>query len=520
MKDDDFQLVIINDDMGDRALLRESLLSGSSRTFHFIEARTGQEGIIACHAQSVPRPDCVIVDLHLPDMTGLEVLARLKDDVGDAMFPVVIFIDAGDECRAAAEALKAGAHDYIAKSWLTPDGLACTVENAVVRLAMAKRLRAQQIALDRRESEFKALVENAPEIIARFDTGFRHIYVNPAVERATGVRAEHFLGKSGREMGMDAELCDLWESKFQEVVDERREVVFVFDHDTPEGRRSFQTRLVPEYSATGEVGSILGISTDITEQRRAELALKAAEKRKNEFLAILAHELRNPLAAIRSAAHLLKLKSSGDPDLIWGRDVIARQVKQLTQLIDDLLDVSRIDRGKIQLRRVPLDVNEVVARAAEAVRPLITTKQHALNVVLPPHALHALADPVRLEQVVGNLLANAVKYTDNGGSITLTCAREGAFVVVRVRDNGVGIEPELLPQVFDLAYQIPSTRDRYTGGLGIGLSIVKTLVEMHGGSVAASSDGPGRGSEFTIKVPFLGENHGTLRRTSHGGPED
>jgi PAS domain S-box-containing protein len=251
----------------------------------------------------------------------------------------------------------------------------------------------------------------------------------------------------------------------------------------------------------GAVYGAISAFIDITERKRAEEALMDADRRKDEFLAMLAHELRNPLAAIRSAAHLLKLKGTDEASLSWSRDVIERQVKQLTRLIEDLLDVSRINSGKIKLRRDLLDVRQIIARSVEAVRPLFDAKQHKLEVLPTPQGMPVKADPARLEQVIGNVLTNAAKYTDNGGLISLSGVLEGSWVVIRVRDNGIGIAPHMLPQVFDLFTQVKSTPDRSQGGLGLGLSLVKTLVELHGGTVYAASDGPGQGSEFTIRLP-------------------
>ena len=217
-------------------------------------------------------------------------------------------------------------------------------------------------------------------------------------------------------------------------------------------------------TTAGRVVRWFGTNTDISEAKRAEEALKEADRRKDEFLAMLAHELRNPLAAIRNAVALSRAQDPADPELEWGRDVIDRQSRQLSRLVDDLLDVSRIGQGKVVLRREPLDVRDVVARAVEVVRPLVDEKRQALSVSLPPSPLPADADPARLEQVVANLLTNAAKYTDEAGRITLAGAREGDEVVVRVRDTGIGIPAEALESVFGLFAQIdPATRPRQGG---------------------------------------------------------
>lgn len=232
--------------------------------------------------------------------------------------------------------------------------------------------------------------------------------------------------------------------------------------------------------------------------------LERATQAKNEFLAMLAHELRNPLAPILNATHLLQRHDKDDLKPIrWASDIIERQVKQLAHLVDDLLDMARISRGKVTLCKERVDLETIVARAVETSRPLIVEHQHELAVILPPEPVWLEADPTRLAQVLSNLLNNAAKYSENGGRIRLTAACTGGEVEIRVRDTGIGIPPEMLPHVFDLFTQVDRAPDRSQGGLGIGLSLVKSLVEMHGGSVTGSSQGPGQGSEFTVRLPLL-----------------
>ena len=239
--------------------------------------------------------------------------------------------------------------------------------------------------------------------------------------------------------------------------------------------------------------------------RQIELAeqLRAADRRKDEFLALLAHELRNPLAPLRNAVSILRLKESPDPDVLWCRGVIERQAAQLTRLVDDLLDVSRITLGKIKLQPQPLDLGSVVTRAVETSRPLIDAHRHQLIVTVPELPVRVEGDRARLTQVIANLLNNAAKYQNEGGTIALTVERDGGTAVIRVRDRGIGIAPEMLSEIFELFSQGERTLDRALGGLGIGLSLVRTVVELHGGKVSAGSDGPGRGSEFTIRLPCL-----------------
>ena len=244
---------------------------------------------------------------------------------------------------------------------------------------------------------------------------------------------------------------------------------------------------------------------DITERQRMAEALREEGRRKDEFLAMLAHELRNPLAPIRNAVQIIRLTGSQNPAVEQVGAMVERQVQHMTRLVDDLLDVSRVSRGKIQLRKEVVDLAAVIARAVESVRPLVDARSHELALTLPARPVRLEGDVTRLVQVVANLLNNAAKYTDPGGRITLTAERQGQQVELRVQDTGVGIAREALPYVFDLFTQVDRSLDRSQGGLGIGLTLVKSLVEMHGGSVSAHSDGPGEGSEFVIRLPALPE---------------
>jgi signal transduction histidine kinase len=237
--------------------------------------------------------------------------------------------------------------------------------------------------------------------------------------------------------------------------------------------------------------------------RQMELTqhLRQADRRKDEFLAQLAHELRNPLAPMRNATSILRYKVSHDPELIWCHDVIERQAKQLTRLVDDLLDVSRITRGKINLRLEPVDLNTILAEAVETSQPLVDSRRHQLNITLPESPVVVQADSARLTQVVSNLLNNAATFQKEGGRIDLRARREGNDAVITVRDHGFGMTEEMVSQVFELFFQGERERHHAHDGLGIGLSLVKQLVELQGGTVSATSPGIGQGSEFTVRLP-------------------
>jgi PAS domain S-box-containing protein len=260
----------------------------------------------------------------------------------------------------------------------------------------------------------------------------------------------------------------------------------------------------PIRDARGRIVGVVLVFRDITDRRGSERALADADRRKDEFLAMLAHELRNPLAPIRNAAHTLGLLGPGDDRIRWVSGVIERQVGLMTRLVDDLLDVSRITSGKITLQREIVPVRAVLAQAVEAARPLAESRRQALALDAPEDAGLVDGDPARLTQAVGNLLDNAIKYTDDGGQVRVRAGFEADEVVIVVEDTGAGIDPGLLPHVFDLFIQEDRSLERKQGGLGLGLTLVRRLVEMHGGRVEAASAGPGLGSAFTIRLPRLG----------------
>jgi len=249
-----------------------------------------------------------------------------------------------------------------------------------------------------------------------------------------------------------------------------------------------------------QVGVALDRARLYEDAQAAREEAERASNAKDEFLAMLGHELRNPLSPIVTALHLMRLRGSGE--LERERVLIERQVSHLLRLVEDLLDVSRITRGKVQLERKPVELAEVVAQAIEMVGPLVAQRAHRLSIDVPPEGLRVEGDAARLAQVVSNLLMNAAKYTPGGGRIEVSAGSEGTEAFVKVRDNGMGIAPDLLPSVFDLFVQGPRARDRADGGLGLGLAIVHSLVELHGGRVAVASGGIGRGAEFTVRLPL------------------
>jgi signal transduction histidine kinase/ActR/RegA family two-component response regulator len=258
---------------------------------------------------------------------------------------------------------------------------------------------------------------------------------------------------------------------------------------------------------------LLGVATDITERKRAEEALRLADRRKDEFLAILAHELRNPLAPIRNAVQLLKRQEVTDLTRIWGCNIIDRQVNHMSRLLDDLLDVARIIQGKIRLEIERFELNDIIDNAVETSRPLIDSRRQEL-IILPAKTPQWIeGDRIRLAQVLSNLLNNAAKYTPEGGKITLSVTQKDSNAIIEVRDTGIGIAPDILPQIFDLFIQADHSQGHAQSGLGIGLTLVRQLVEIHHGTVTAASAGIGQGSSFTVRLPTLPMDSPTIEST-------
>ena len=274
------------------------------------------------------------------------------------------------------------------------------------------------------------------------------------------------------------------------------------------------------YNEVKQVHAFARVMHDLTgtqaleaETKRAE-GLAVANRGKEEFMAMLSHELRNPLSPILNALGILKQLRTNDPVIQQAGDIIGRQVHQMVRLVDDLLDVSRITKGKLRLESEPVELRSIANRAAESVRPLLDARQHEFSVLLPTDPLWVQGDATRLEQILVNLLTNAAKYTDTGGLVRLTVARDGDDAVLRVIDNGVGIPAELLPRIFELFTQVEGSLSRSHGGLGIGLALVKALVEMHGGRVTATSSGLGKGSEFAVKFSAIATPAGQESKTT------
>jgi PAS domain S-box-containing protein len=361
----------------------------------------------------------------------------------------------------------------------------------------------------RRNAELKerlaAVVESSDDIIVSKNLDGIITSWNQGAERTLGYAADEVIGHHVSIL-MPAEKME----DIDRILGQIRRGEKVDHYETKRRRKDgaimdVSITVSPIRNDEGEIIGASKIGRDITQKKLLEAERVEAERRKDEFLAMLAHELRNPLSSINNAVQLFD-ELETEEDLLWAKDIVQRQVKHLARLIDDLLNVSRLTRGKITLRKEPLNLSPIVSSAVEAVRPLLEERKHELSVSLINGGLRLEADPLRLEQILVNLLANAAKYTDTGGRISLTARLEEKDIIIAIRDTGMGISSELLPRVFDLFAQGDRTVARTEGGLGIGLTLVQRLVEMHGGNVSAASEGPGKGSEFTVRLPALEES--------------
>lgn len=367
-----------------------------------------------------------------------------------------------------------------------------------------------ELALRSSEARYKAAITAVAGIVWTNDFSGRMKGEQPGWSQLTGQTVDEYAdyGWANAVHPDDAlPTIEAWNA----AVAEKR--LFVFEHrvKTVQGEwRLFSIRAVPVLGPDGEIEEWVGVHTDITEERRQkeELRRLAAElshlsQRKSEFLAVLAHELRNPLAPIRTGLDLMGISSENPAVLNRARKMMERQVNHMVHLIDDLLDIARITSGKVELQQKTVRLDEITSIAIEASTPIFQASSHSFSTFLPDEAVYINADPVRISQVLINLLTNAAKYTPHGGAVTLAAQCDGQNVIISVTDSGMGIPKEAIGSVFDMFSQVSRNLGRAQGGLGIGLAIVKQLVELHGGSVGVSSDGENTGSTFTVTLPVV-----------------
>jgi PAS domain S-box-containing protein len=362
----------------------------------------------------------------------------------------------------------------------------------------------QEETLRQSEERFRLLVEGVKDYaIIMLDLDGRVISWNAGAERFKGYNPQEIMGRHFSVFYPQEAIDKKWPE--QELAMAREQGRFEEEglRVRKDGSRFWaQVLITPLYDSQGVLLGYAKVTRDLSDRKRVE-ALEKAERQTNEFLAMLAHELRNPLAPIGNALHLLARKPAADPTEQWAREVLQRQTAQLTRLVDDLLDVSRITRSSIALDRKPLDIRAVVRGALDASMQWMQERSHALSLRLPEEELIVMADEARLAQVVQNLLHNAAKYTPDGGRVEIDVRRGDGQALLVVKDTGVGMEADMLQSAFELFKQGRQSLDRPQGGLGVGLTLVQRLVQMHGGTVEARSAGPGKGSEFIVRLPVI-----------------
>ena len=360
--------------------------------------------------------------------------------------------------------------------------------------------RAHSEELRQNERRLQAITDAVPDVLIRFDRSYRHTFANPAAERVLGLSLPHVIGKTTRDVGLPLAVCDQIETAIQEVFASAKRQSLDCVMPTPDGVRKFAVLLTPELGDDGSVDHVLSLARDQTAELDATEALREANRRKDQFLATLAHELRNPLAPLRNGLEILRLVAGDDEQVTATRAIMERQVANMTRLVDDLLDVSRISLGKVALRTAPVDAREVITEALELTQHAVQQQRLTVKTVLPAEAVVVKADRIRLGQVLGNLISNAVKYTPANGALCVSLERIGIEVCISITDSGRGIAADQLERIFDLFVQLPHS-GAATEGLGIGLALVRQLVSLHGGTVSATSDGPGMGSTFCVRLP-------------------
>jgi len=486
--------LILNVDDNDGARYAKTRILQSAG-FEVVEASNGTDALNVVKRGGVA---LVLLDVKLPDINGIEVCRRIKADPDSAMV-LVLQTSAALTGRAdKIRGLEGGADNYLAAP-IEADELVANV-NALLRM------RQTQSALRDSEERFRQLTDNIEDVFWMFSVPARALeYVSPAYATIWGRPVETIEREPSSWIAAvhpddRAYVASLWDA-----VPSAPHYEAEFRVTMPDGSlRWVRDRLFPVRDSRDEVYRVARVTSDITRRKEMEALLRAADANKNEFLATLAHELRNPLSPIRNAAALLGASGHGAVERqARARDVITRQVDHLAHLVDDLLDVARISEGKIALRQEEVELGGVIAQALETAGPLIAAREHTLDVVQSDRRIWLTGDPVRLAQSMGNLLHNAAKFTPKGGRIKVEVTLHDTVVRIAVQDNGIGIAEDNLSRIFGMFAQAAVPPDRAPEGLGIGLSLVSRLLEMHGGRLSATSPGIGLGSTFTVELPVL-----------------
>jgi PAS domain S-box-containing protein len=485
--------LILNVDDNDGARYAKSRIL-SRAGFVVIEAANGTEALERARDSL---PDLILLDVKLPDINGFEVCRQIKATPETAGILVLQTSAAAVQSVDRIRGLDGGADSYLIEP-IEPAEL-------IAHVRALLRVRRAEGALRESEERFRQMAENIDDVFWMLDPSTDQLlYVSPAYRRLWGDGAPAPVPGSGHWAGhIHAEDEAAVETVYRALASGTPYEI-EYRIVRPDGNtRWVAERAFTVRDARDQIYRLAGIVNDISERKANEMVLRDADRRKDEFLAMLAHELRNPLAPIRNAIELLDPSRAPAPqDFETMRAVIGRQVRHLSRLVDDLLDVARITQGKITLRQENVSLAAAIEAAIETVAPALSKKAHTLKTEMPDDSLYVIGDGVRIAQVLGNILSNAVKYTPQGGEILIDVCKSDEVVQIAVRDNGVGMSAETIPVIFDLFVQSQNSLERSEGGLGIGLPLARTLVELHGGHLQAFSGGPGHGSEFIVSLPL------------------
>ena len=360
----------------------------------------------------------------------------------------------------------------------------------------------QTIEVARKLRLYETILSSTSDLVYVLDLNLRFAYANTALLAAWGLSWSDAAGKSWLELGYSKEDADTLEHEIRQAIESKIAVKCIGAFGS-KSNRMFEYAFVPVLGTSQEVEAIVGTARDVTETHQAKRELQDAAQRREEFITLLAHELRNPLAPILNGLHILQLGASDQATLNAVVGMMERQMSQMVRLVNDLIDVSRITRNALKIERTHLLLSDIVATAVEAARPLISKKGHSLSVLLPPEPIALNADRTRLTQVLVNLLSNSAKYMSAGGEIRLRVEGHPDSVTIAVADDGIGITEDELPRVFEMFARSARAMDTDRDGLGVGLSLTKSLVEMHGGKIRAESGGTGKGCQFVVTLPRL-----------------
>ncbi|MFO0887774.1 MAG: response regulator [Isosphaeraceae bacterium] len=534
--DDPINILIVDDEPRNLTVL-ESVLDGQG--YRLVRAESAEQALLALVMEEFA---LLVVDIHMPGMSGFELAGMIKQRKKTEGIPIIFLTAYYSEDRHVIEGYNTGAVDYLHKP-INPSILRCKVAVFAElyrqgrESARANRLLLREVSARRHaEEQLRQLNDDLERRVAERTDEL--VQVNTALSESE--RRLRLALKASRTEVWTWELATdrfTWSDesetlrtfrlgasagkleRFRQLVHEDdRGRVFEALQDAisrgapyqcefrmvrPDGEVRWVTNLgVVQYDEARQPAAMIGTITDVTDRKRAEEALRQADRRKDQFLATLAHELRGPLAPLRTGLHVLG--NSPEPAVSARiRDMMERQLSHMVRLIDDLLDVSRITSDKFTLQKQCVSLQEVTETAVEASRPLIEASGHHLTIASPEEPVWLVADPTRLAQLISNLLTNAAKYTPEAGRIGLASSTEGGDVVIRVSDTGLGIPPAMLDRVFEMFTQVNRTLDRAQGGLGVGLALVKRVVELHGGTIAAESPGVGMGTTFTVRIPLV-----------------